>query len=615
MGILSLKNNLSFKLNPFSDGFKKDELKTSELKNDELKTEDKEWTVFLYVNTEDERSVKNLLLNMKMLEMVGSDKNLNIVLQAYLPSWKKVKRFYIQKTDKWDISKITKLILTSIFSTKKLELKNKPIEEMENVNLNDPKVFEESLKWVVKNFPSKKLMVMVIGDNEGIKKTSFLLNLKDFAKGIENAYSETKVKPDILVMDGSSVSSLEGITELKNKASYLVGTSGFASKLNIPFAMFLNEMKNLIDGGPNDVDSILKSYFLIHNLSGASNTTSVLNLSSDLVDQAIKAWDELSIELLKLSDQDLLNKILPLMYKTEDLANTPDRKPYLEVRDAVSFVKLISQSPDLPENLKNVALNAIEKLQAVIYMENNLYNEELDPDSNGLSVFMPFNFGNFKSEQFPIPKDFKKDYGYSELLFSKLTHWDEFLSRISQKDLMEKFLLKIGISQEVIDKIYALKNEVSNLYENKVSGWANLMAWINAVNRINSDKPAGLWFIPPFVTLPLGMIASIDQIYDSLKNSKYVYENIPDKSIMGNFVLDGLQGVSKLVANLAYLLPFLAPVAPAAGVFTFLLPWIKDFYNVYITYKKNKQKFIYNDLSFTDILKVHFLNKISNVGI
>lgn len=596
--------------------------KKSERKNDkteinltnQVKQEEKDWTVFLYINTEDEASVKNLMLNLKMLEMVGSDQNLNIVVQAYSPSWKKVKRFHIQQKEKWETSKLIRLILSSLLPWKKIELDNKPVEELENVNLNDPKVFEESLKWVIKNFPSKKLMVMTIGDNEGLKKSSSQLNIKDFAKGIENVYNETKVKPDVLVMDGSGVASLETLAELRDKASYLIGTSGFANKFSIPFSMFLNEMKNLIDGGPNDVDSIIKSYFLIHNLSGSSNQTSVINLNQNSIDEAVSAWDQMSKELLKLDDNTLIQKILPLMYKAEDLANTPERKPYLEMRDAVSFAKLVAESNDLPESLKQAAKNAVEKLQNTVYMENNLYKKELDPESYGVSVFMPKNLGNFKSEKFPISKDFKKDYGYSELMFSQLTHWDEFLLRISQKDLMEKFLLKLGFSQNTVDSIYALKNQVVNTYQDKVSGLASLMAWFNAVNRISSDKPVGLFFIPPLVTLPLGILSSIEQIYKSFKTGKYVYENIPEKSIMGGIVLDGAQGIAKLVANLSYLLPFLAPVATAAGLFTFLLPWIKDFYNVYLNYKQNKEKFVYSEMSLGDAAKIYFLNKFAKVA-
>ncbi|MEN3015384.1 MAG: clostripain-related cysteine peptidase [bacterium] len=571
----------------------------------------KDWTVFLYVNTEDHASVKNLMLNLKLLEMVGSDKNINIVVQAYLPTWKKVKRFYIEKKEDWETDKIIKLILSSLLPWKKIELENKPIEEIENVDIKDPKFFEESLKWVIKNYPSDKLMVMTIGDNEGIKKSSSQLNIKDLAQSMQNVYLETKVKPDILVMDGSAVSSIETITELKDKADYLVGTSGFAPSLNIPIAIFLNEMKGIIDGGPNDVQSVLKTYFLMHNLAGASNQVSAIDLTNKKIDEFIKAWDEMSKELLKLDEETLVNKVLPLMYKAEDLANTPNRKPYIELRDAISFAKLLSSSKDLPDTLKQTAQKVVDLHPLVVHMENNLYKEQLDPDSNGLSVFMPFNFGNFKSEKFPIPKGFKKDYGYSELLFSKLTHWDEFLTKISRKDIFERFLTKLGLPQKVIDQMYALKNQAYNTYKEEISGWARIMGWINAVNRISSDKPVGFLFLPPSVALILGIINSIEQIYESLKAVKYVRENIPEKSIIGNLLLDASQGVSKLIANLSYKLPFLTPVAPAAGLFTFLLPWIKDLYNVYLNYKKNKEEFTYSDITLSEAIKNYYLNKLA----
>jgi len=601
--------SLSFsKMNNVYDNIKAE----NEIKNkDEI---EKDWTVLLYVNVEDETSVKNLILNLKMLEMVGSDKNMNIVVQAYTPSWNKVRRYYIEQKEKWDTSKLIKMILKSLIPFTKIELDNKPVEELDNVNLNDPKVFEDSLKWAIKNYPSKKLMVMVIGDSEGLKKSSANINLADFSKSLDNVYNETKIKPDVLVMGGSAVASLETITELKNKAHYLIGSSGFANNMNIPFAMFLNEMKNLIDGGPSDVETITKAYFLIHNLSSSSAQTTIVDLSENNrnIDEVIKAWDNFSKELLKLSDQELVDNVLTLIYKAEDLANTPNRKPYLEMRDAISFAKLVSQSDKLPETLKNSAKEAIEKIQSVILSENNLYKDILDPDSNGISVFMPTNFGNFKSDKFPIPKDFQKDYGYSNLTFSKLTSWDEFLAKISQKDIMEKFLLKLGFDQETIDKIYAFKNNSVDIYKDKISGWASLMAWLNAVNRISSNKPVGLFFLPSFITLPLGIISSIEQIYDNVKNIKYVADNIPKKDMIGSFALDAAQGVSKLVANLSYILPFLSPVAPAAGIFTFLLPWIKDFYNVYLNYKYNKEKFVYSNMSFSDFAKLYFTNKLAN---
>jgi hypothetical protein len=82
--------------------------------------------------------------------------------------------------------------------------------------------------------------------------------------------------------------------------------------------------------------------------------------------------------------------------------------------------------------------------------------------------------------------------------------------------------------------------------------------------------------------------------------------------MIGSFALDAAQGVSKLVANLSYILPFLSPVAPAAGIFTFLLPWIKNFYNVYVNYKYNKEKFVYSNMSFSDFAKLYFANKLAN---
>ncbi len=578
-------------------------------KTESIKQEEKDWTVFVNINIEDEASVKNALMNLKLLELTGSDKNLNIVVQAYLPTWKKVKRFYIEKKGDWNISEIIKLSLKNLlpFSTPKLE--NKPIEELENINPNDPNFIADSLKWVTTKFPSKKFMVFDINDSK---------NLSTFrAYNISQALNNDKLfkKPDILVMGGSNIVSLENIAQLKDKANYLIGTTGFANALNIPLGMFINEMKNLIDGGPNDVETVAKSYFLIHNLAGASNNSAIVDLTNDKISDLINAYDNLASKLLSLSEQELIDKILPKIYKSEDLANTPNRKPYLEFRDAASFLNNLINSDDISDDIKQAAKNALEKTNNILLSFNNLAGE-IDPKSQGPSIFMPINLGNFKSDKFPIPKDFEKDLGYSKTEFAKLTHWDEFLTKISQKTLVEKFLTKLGLNQKFIDNLYALKNDANEKYDSYVKPWASLISWFNAVNKIGSNKIPSFLFLPPYITLALGLAGSIDQIYDNLKTGQYILTNdIKDKSkYLGPVGFSLAQGITKLIANLSYVLPFLAPVGATAGLLTFLLPWIQDFYNVYQNYKEVKDKFVYNDLSLKDLFLLELYKKILNAA-
>lgn len=578
-------------------------------KTESIKQEEKDWTVFVNINIEDEASVKNALMNLKLLELTGSDKNLNIVVQAYLPTWKKVKRFYIEKKGDWNISEIIKLSLKNLlpFSTPKLE--NKPIEELENINPNDPNFIADSLKWVTTKFPSKKFMVFDINDSK---------NLSTFrAYNISQALNNDKLfkKPDILVMGGSNIVSLENIAQLKDKANYLIGTTGFANALNIPLGMFINEMKNLIDGGPNDVETVAKSYFLIHNLAGASNNSAIVDLTNDKISDLINAYDNLASKLLSLSEQELIDKILPKIYKSEDLANTPNRKPYLEFRDANSFLNNLINSDDISDDIKQAAKNALEKTNNILLSFNNLAGE-IDPKSQGPSIFMPINLGNFKSDKFPIPKDFEKDLGYSKTEFAKLTHWDEFLTKISQKTLVEKFLTKLGLNQKFIDNLYALKNDANEKYDSYVKPWASLISWFNAVNKIGSNKIPSFLFLPPYITLALGLAGSIDQIYDNLKTGQYILTNdIKDKSkYLGPVGFSLAQGITKLIANLSYVLPFLAPVGATAGLLTFLLPWIQDFYNVYQNYKEVKDKFVYNDLSLKELFLLELYKKILNAA-
>ncbi len=598
------------KLNTNINSVKENNTVINNLNNTEsIKQEEKDWTVFVNINIEDEASVKNALMNLKLLELTGSDKNLNIVVQAYLPTWKKVKRFYIEKKGDWNISEIIKLSLKNLlpFSTPKLE--NKPIEELENINPNDPNFIADSLKWVTTKFPSKKFMVFDINDSK---------NLSTFrAYNISQALNNDKLfkKPDILVMGGSNIVSLENIAQLKDKANYLIGTTGFANALNIPLGMFINEMKNLIDGGPNDVETVAKSYFLIHNLAGASNNSAIVDLTNDKISDLINAYDNLASKLLSLSEQELIDKILPKIYKSEDLANTPNRKPYLEFRDANSFLNNLINSDDISDDIKQAAKNALEKTNNILLSFNNLA-EEIDPKSQGPSIFMPINLGNFKSDKFPIPKDFEKDLGYSKTEFAKLTHWDEFLTKISQKTLVEKFLTKLGLNQKFIDNLYALKNDANEKYDSYVKPWASLISWFNAVNKIGSNKIPSFLFLPPYITLALGLAGSIDQIYDNLKTGQYILTNdIKDKSkYLGPVGFSLAQGITKLIANLSYVLPFLAPVGATAGLLTFLLPWIQDFYNVYQNYKEVKDKFVYNDLSLKDLFLLELYKKILNAA-
>lgn len=567
--------------------------------------EEKDWTVFININLEDEASMKIALINLKLLELSGSDKNLNIVVQAYLPSWKKVKRFYIEKKGEWNTKNIIKIALKSLLYTPKLE--NKPLQELENFNPNDPNFISESLKWVTSNFPSKKFMVIDINDSE---------NLSTFkVSNISKALSDDKInkKPDILIIGGPNIISLENMAELKDKATYLIGTPGLSNALNIPLAMFINEMKNLIDGGPNDPETIAKSYFLIHNLAGASNNSAIINLTNNKIQDLITSYDNLALKLLNLPEQELIDKILPKIYKTEDLANTQFRKPHLEFRDSISFLNNLINSNDINDDIKQAAKETLEKTNNILLSFNNLA-QDLDPNAQGPSIFMPINFGNFKSDKFPIPKDFQKDLGYSNTKFAQQTHWDEFLNKISQKTLVEKFLTKLGFNQKFIDNLYAFKNDANNKYNSYIKPLASLISWYNAVRKISSNKVPSFLLLPPFATLALGIIGAVDQIYDNFKEGQYILSNdIKNKSkYLSSVGFDLSQGITKLIANLAYILPFLGPIGATAGLLTFLIPWIQTFYNVYQNYKEVKDKFIYNDLTLKALFLLSLYKKTLN---
>lgn len=402
----------------------------------------KEWTLLYYLDG------KNNLAPMaehsfSSIDKVGSDDNVNLVAQLGLP-----KKGVLQGLVKGD--------------------KGASFEDIGAADMGSAKNLQQFVEWGMKNYPAKHYALVMWDHGAGFKgsmtddETRHLITNPDLAKALEDAQKTTGAKLEVLNFNACLMNQAEVGYELRNAASYMVGSEETEAGLRIPIpGVFGTTPQHSI---AKDVQQAVKErgglsgeelakLFVFESKAqfGASMftpTQSAIDLAK--METVKDKASQLSGLLVELAEKDpaLVDQLRKDMKKTQHfIAADMYIEPYSQYRDLGDFARVIEKdeafSSDPRVKAAAVELQAAVKDAVVAEWHAPVSGQggrSLE-GSTGLSTYLPPDYGFDKQGHSSIDGvPAGGTHGYENTAFAKDTSWEKMLKLVAKDDdLLGKF--------------------------------------------------------------------------------------------------------------------------------------------------------------------------------
>ncbi len=248
------------------------------------KKEIKKWTIMTFINSKNNLEIAGLF-NVNQMEAVGSDKNMNIIVEMGRMKgqegdvdldgdWTGSRRFYIKK-DK-DEEKITSPV----------------IMETKNVDMGDYKRIVDFVKWTKANYPAKKYMLVIWNHGTGWfdpakekkvadKGISFDDETGNYVRTIEiGKILQEAGNVDILDFDACLMQMAEVAFEVKDYTEIVIGSEETFPGYGQPYDMFLGGLKKMPDASPENFAAVIvESAKIFYTTIGKSAGLSAIRTS------------------------------------------------------------------------------------------------------------------------------------------------------------------------------------------------------------------------------------------------------------------------------------------------------------------------------------------------
>lgn len=368
----------------------------------------KEWTFLVYLDG-DCNLEKNGISDFLEMSEIGSDKNLNIVVQfdrspkytSEFGNWTDCRRFLITSGD----------TPSSI-----------PIANIGEVNMGDPSTLRDFIIWGVKTYPAKRFALILWNHGGGWRKRKISgtgihkeicydetnggdwLSLLEVKAAIQQASSQTNRKIDILGFDACLMGMIEIQNELKTFAGVLVASEESEPGDGWPYDKILGYLSKNPSCLPFDLAKMItKDYVNSYNGIESDITLSAIDLGkvSTLVEKLRVLFEHINNwQIVKQARDNAIT------------FSQNDGFPYI---DLGCFLRTYYSSADLSANQKPIFEEAMTALKdAVIETHSNGSKE----GSQGISIYFP-----------RTPLEFTSTGGenYKLLNFDQVASWATFL--------------------------------------------------------------------------------------------------------------------------------------------------------------------------------------------
>lgn len=375
----------------------------------------KKWTFLIFINGNNslDRFSK---INIKQMEKIGSDDQVNVVVQWASYSRRKTVRMLIEKSP--NPSEITSPVL----------------ESLGVVDMGDYRNLQDFIKWGIEHFPAEHYFIDVWNHGNGWHLTKTLQG-KNLRTNIVNDISFDDIsgnhisteelgqvmattaqmighKVDIYGSDACLMAMAEVANEMSDAVNYFVGSQEVEPGMGWPYADLLSRWTTIPNATPEQVSKILVNAYVKSYQGGSSGSHQVTFSALDLnkLGDFNKSLETLSTDIRKLSATERA-QVLSAVNETQTFASQ-------DYKDIIDFTNHLSALAI--KGLSNEEINDVqEKAKNVI-----VANEGTEDYSNatGVSMWMPIYDGDYN----------RYAERYHGLKFDANTHWSAALEALLQ---------------------------------------------------------------------------------------------------------------------------------------------------------------------------------------
>ncbi|RPJ19277.1 MAG: hypothetical protein EHM33_30540 [Chloroflexi bacterium] len=387
-----------------------------------------EWTVIVYSAADDEVLEENMWFDVNEMEVVGSNSQMNIVVQIdrYAGGftgdgdWSDTRRYLIAQDN--DLSSVTSPV----------------VQSLGEVDTGDPQTLIDFVTWAVQNYPAKKY-ALVMSDHGGgwtggfsdMSAASYSeLSIPEIVSSVEQIRQNTGIaKFELIGFDACLMAQIEVFASLYPYSNYMVASEEVIPGYGWSYAAWLGQLaQNPTVDGSGLSQSIISTYIVNDTVLTGGRA------SSDEIAQEESTTTLSAIESARMPDvigamNQFVSTIAPLDQSLVAEARTYARSYYSLFGEEVSpsFIDLGNFSEVLitlidDASLQQAAIQLQTAIASAVVAEKHGINMS---GSNGIAFHFPDSDLYYYTEYNP---DFPPYYSESSYIFLEQSVWDEFLA-------------------------------------------------------------------------------------------------------------------------------------------------------------------------------------------
>ena len=593
---------------------------------DAPKTDKKRWTFLFYINGNNFLG-KQAPSQLRMLEMAGgSDENINIAAQVarmkggldkLTHDWSGVRRYEVPATGKeLNQGELTGEILRQLVPPYTRGIESNLKQDLGKADMGSGDTLKDFITWGMKEYPAEHYCVVMLGPSQGMKgvmkdeTTGNMISPDQLKQALDGVKAETGQGVDVLAFDSSNSTQAEMLDALKDSTKYVVGSEGLVSGTGMSTPSVMFELKKSNTDKTRTPEEVAQTFTMVGSMgvSNAGFTPTIAAIDMSKVGGLKDAFNELGAALLKSGID--RNHLRELVKGTQEVAMPGVTQAYEGVKDASHFAQQILRDTTITDAaVRAAAQKVVDGVDGALVGEAHRGGPYRN--ANGISVFMPENYGFIRPDTYPYDKSFDRKFSYENLGFAKGSAWPQFLSEIAQDDFAGRVGAKV-LGQAGVDKAVAVTRQYTPLV-NSLGSLASTVGWWESYNVLKSGRPGRFLGLPAQASATIGAVGGVYDAVNAVKNGVQAFKEQRSYDAIVMNGLDVVGGVAKTMACAALVHPGAVPFAAAAGIFGFAKPWIKDAYGYFMQYKQIRDSIALGDPSAgpkSAVMAAHvYLNK------
>ena len=386
-----------------------------------------EWTVIVYSAADDEVLEETMWFDVNEMELVGSNPQLNIVVQ--------IDRYAGAFTGDGDWTDTRRYLITQ---DNDLNTISSPVvQNLGEVDTSDPQTLVDFVTWAIQNYPAKKY-ALILSDHGGgwtggftdMSSSSSGMSLPEIGTALEQIRQNTGIeKFEMLGFDACLMGQIEVFGSLYPYSNYMIASEEVIPSYGWSYAAWLGQVvQNPAMDGKGLSGAVISTY-VVNDTALTELRTSAADIAREESTTTLSA-----IESARVPDMiGAMNQFVSVMALL-DQSDVAEARTYARNYYSV-FGKEVSPSFIDLGNFSEVLANLTgdsSLQQAAVQLQTAISSavvaEKHGPGmsgSNGVSFHFPdsdlYHFTEYNS-------DFPPYYAESSSKFLEQSYWDEFLA-------------------------------------------------------------------------------------------------------------------------------------------------------------------------------------------